>query len=166
MYKNFNNSRPRISPISYALRLIKIRMRSEKELIDKMTLKKYLASEIDETISKLKSAKLIDDKIFAEMWLRSQNITKPSGKKLLMLKMKRFGLAKDIVDQAFEAQEGEFDEATQAKRIIESKGRFFNKYTGRDRYEKMLALLLRRGFDYSLAKEAISKFDSPPGKVS
>jgi regulatory protein len=143
------------SSLSYALLLIKIRLRSEFELRQKMGQKKYLPKEIDETIGKLKKAGLIDDRFFAEQWLKSQLRYKADGKQILLYKIKKFGLDPEIVSVVYEKLEMEFSEEDRVCRIIESKMSHFARLSGYEKRQKMLAYPLRKGFSYDISLKAI-----------
>jgi regulatory protein len=150
-------SRPKQSALSYSLMLIKIRLRSEHELVKKMTEKNYLEDEIKKVIADLKNVDLINDERFAKMWLLTQNNIRPSGKQYLIFKMKHFGLSKEIIENAFAELDEEFDELILAKKLLESKKRSFMRFEKHKKKEKMLALLIRRGFCYSVAKEVVEE---------
>ena len=125
-----------------------------------MKFKKYEPEEIDQTLTKLKNAQLIDDARFARLWLRSQISVRPSGRRLLELKMFKLGLSRAITEAAFAELDENSDELTNAQKALDAKMRSFAKYDGQEKKQKMLSFLMRRGFNYGVAKEAVENIDS------
>ncbi|MFA5096766.1 MAG: regulatory protein RecX, partial [Candidatus Omnitrophota bacterium] len=62
----------------YAFLLLKFRLRSENELVQRLRRKKIPAETIKEVISFLEEKKFIDDNVFARAWLSSR-LKRPFG---------------------------------------------------------------------------------------
>lgn len=177
-----------------ALRYLHIRFRSEKEIRDYLKKKinprhprpdrgsnqmdsrlrendeskDEIAQTIDLVIHKLKQQKFLNDEEFAKMWIRSRTEFKPKGERLIRLELQQKGVAKDIVDKAFEAfdsaplgnpqgeqTEKKRDELTLAKEILEKKRKKFEVMERQERFNKAGSLLARRGFNLDEIKKAI-----------
>lgn len=123
-----------------ALHFLKFRPRSVFEIEQKLTNKKIPEKEIEKVIAVLKKNKLLDDALFAKMWVRDRNLLHPIGSFLLKLELKKFGINEEIISQVIKDQ----DEESLARDALESKGRLKNA-----EYEKKAGYLKRRGFSTS-----------------
>ena len=137
----------------YLDRLLKIRLRSQFEIEQKLKQKKYLSEEIEKAIEILKKDNLIDDKRFAYAWVHNREILSPRGKRLLALELRQKGIVPEIIDEVlFFDDQYELELARQA---LKGKQRSYQNLDEFERKRKLLAFLSRRGFSYGIAKEAI-----------
>lgn len=146
---------PKKTALGTALYFLKFRPRSVFEIERKLKQKKYPLDEIKKTINTLKKEKLLNDKQFAIMWLRTRNSLKPSGRRLVFWELKKLGLAENIIEKTLENDDT--IEIDKAKKAIQSK---INIYKNLDKYkkkQKILQFLSRRGFDYQTSKEALEE---------
>jgi len=139
---------------SAALRFLSFRRRTEKEIRDKLRKKGFDEKGIGRTIDKLKEYDLVNDSEFATAWVKERLAYKPRGKKLLAQELWKKGIKKDIVDQVTE--ELCRDEEKSAAELVEKiKGRYKNLEPKVAR-RRMYGLLMRRGFSYETAKNALA----------
>lgn len=82
---------------NYAFLLLKFRLRSEKELYQRLKKKKFEQSVISQTLCFLKEKGFIDDNIFAKTWIESR-LKKPLGLRRLVQELRFKGISKDIID--------------------------------------------------------------------
>ncbi len=136
-----------------ALRLLNYRMRTEKELRDRLLEKEFPPAVVDGVITSLTRLGLINDPEFARMYLRDARLRKPAGKRLLMQNLRRRGVPADIIRSVME--EAEYQEsddtaalaaARQAMRRYRSSIR---KTDRRKEKERLARFLARRGFSWS-----------------
>jgi regulatory protein len=136
-----------------ALRFLSFRRRTEKEIRDKLRGRGFDQKAIKKTIEKLKGYDLINDHEFATAWVKDRLAHRPRGKRLLRQELWKKGIAKDIIDQVTE-------------QLCQNEGRSASEVLARarKRYEslepqvarrRMLGLLVRRGFSYETAKDAL-----------
>lgn len=141
----------------YLDRLLKIRLRSQFELEQKLKRKKYLPEEIESAIKKLKKVNLIDDKRFAYAFVHDREILNPRGKRLLALELRQKGIASEIIEEVLSFDDQyELELACQA---LNRKKRSYQDLDGFKRKQKLLAFLSRRGFSYGISKEAIERLE-------
>ena len=139
---------------SAALRFLSFRRRTEKEIRDKLRKKGFDDKSIRRTIEKLKRYDLVNDSEFATAWVKERLAYKPRGKKLLAQELWKKGIKKDIIDQVTE--ELCRDEQKSAAELVEKvKGRYKNLEPKVAR-RRMYGLLMRRGFSYDTAKNALA----------
>ena len=79
-------------------RLLKFRLRSEKEIYGKLKAKNLPASVIKQTIEYFKALDLIDDCHFAQAWTSSR-LKKPFGINRIRLELKENGIDQEIIDE-------------------------------------------------------------------
>lgn len=123
----------------------------------------------DRLITRLKTAKFLNDLEFAIWFIRSRTLYKPKGKRLISLELQQKGIGKDLIEEAFAAfdsaqeeySELPRDEVTLAKELIEKKRRKYEGLDSRERFNKVGMMLAGRGFDLDTIKRAI---DSVFGK--
>jgi len=138
----------------------------DEEVVSKLGLKKEEAlteSRIEEilgqksendTIEKLKEYDLINDFEFATAWVKERLAHKPRGKKLLKHELWKKGVKKDIIDQVTE--ESCQDEDKSASKLLEKIKKRYRNLEPEVARRRMLSLLLRRGFSYENAKNALT----------
>lgn len=139
---------------SAALRFLSFRRRTEKEIRDKLRKKGFDDKSIRTTIDKLKEYDLVNDSEFAAAWVKERLAYKPRGKRLLAQELWKRGIKKGIIDQVTE--ELCRDEEKSAAELLEKvKGRYKNLDPKVAR-RRMYGLLMRRGFSYETAKNALA----------
>jgi regulatory protein len=130
--------------------------RTEKEIRDKLKLKKISEKSINEIINKLKELKFINDEDYAKQYLESRLERNPQGKRVLEIKLIKKGidrnLIKDIIEEKYNPQ-------TETEKALEVLKKYKKKVKSKDKYDlkrKCFAHLLSRGFEYDVINEALS----------
>jgi regulatory protein len=140
----------------YAFLLLKFRLRSEKELYQRLKNKKFDEGIVRETIAFLKDKDFINDDEFARGWIESR-IKKPLGLIRLKQELKLKGIANDIIDrQIKEISEGYSEEEIVSK-ITQDKFRKFKNIEPVKAKRRIYAYLLRRGFSPEVVLDAIGQ---------
>ncbi|HBG82091.1 TPA: hypothetical protein DDW69_04655 [candidate division CPR2 bacterium] len=137
-----------------ALRFLGYRMRSEKEVRDKLKEKEYQDFVIDEVIERLKKNKFINDSQFADSWVRDRTNLKPTGKKMLELELKQKGISESIIINVLSRIDKE-DEFELAQKLASK--RKFEDLAPEVRKKKITDYLLRRGFGWDVIKEILKE---------
>lgn len=140
-------------------RLLSIRDRSEKEIRDYFKIRnlrlkqkeKELISqkEIDELISGLKKKKLINDEKFAQSWIESRS------RKYGVIRIRQELAQKGIRDFDLEISNPE----DTAERLLERKMRSWQNLEKEQLKKKAVEFLMRRGFEFEVAKKVVEKLD-------
>ncbi|MBE7075913.1 MAG: hypothetical protein E7375_02440 [Clostridiales bacterium] len=132
---------------------------SEKGLRDYLKKRGFLPKAIDSTIEKLKEYNFLNDEKFAKNYFDS--FSSRMGKKAIASKLLQKGVSKDIVDSLLEEvdEDSQFENALLlAKKFV--KNRDFSLKTK----QKCLAHLIYKGYDYSVAQQAINQIFSNKGE--
>lgn len=137
-----------------ALKFLSFRRRTEREIKDKLKSKGFEEKTITKTVDKLKGYDLINDLEFAAAWVKERLAHKPRGKKLLKQELWKKGVQKDIIDQVIE--ELCQDEDKSASKLLQKIKKRYRNFEPEVARRRMLSLLLRRGFSYENAKNALT----------
>jgi len=129
----------------YAFLLLKFRMRSEKELTERLQRKKFSDAVIGETLTFLKEKKFIDDSDFARAWV-ADRLKKPFGMRRIRQELKSKGIADSIIACRIDEVKKDYCEQELVERIARER---FPKIKGVEPQKaksRLYAYLLRRGF--------------------
>ncbi|HEX5480326.1 MAG TPA: regulatory protein RecX, partial [Dehalococcoidia bacterium] len=123
------------------------------ELRRKLALRRVAAPLIDETIEKLRAARLIDDAEFARSWVQARDEGSPRGRRLLTQELRMRGVQMPVATTA--AAMVTDDEA--AYRAAERRARAFASLDYATFRSRMGSFLQRRGFGWDTARAAIER---------
>lgn len=116
--------------------------------------KRGFRDEKEAVVERLVRVGLLDDKNFAETWVRERSSGRGYGSRRLRMELGRLGIARELIEGAL-AKEYPADAETEcAARIAGQKAA---KSTGEPRAarQKIYGFLIRRGFPGQIAKEAV-----------
>lgn len=137
-----------------AIDLLARRQRSIWEMEQYLKRKKYDSRVIRTILNRLSNKGLLDDKKFAESWVYTRRLLKSVSKRRLLQELQQKKISNHIISEVLEADET--DEQDVLKEII-------HKKKSQSRYQdeqKLIAYLLRQGFNYSEVKAALSEPDA------
>lgn len=127
-------------------------MKTEASLRTYLKKKGYVEVVIDSVMEKLSSYGFVDDSEYAKRYASSAS--KGKGKRLIALELRQKGVGEEEIGEAISSLTGE---AETAKALLEKYMR--GKERSRETLSKAFQYLLRRGFDYETAKEALGDID-------
>jgi regulatory protein len=137
-----------------ALHFLSYRPRSSAEVRRNLSKRGLSEALIDETINRLTSTGLVNDKAFARAWVENRNTFRPRGKSALQVELRRKGLDDEIVQSVLETSVDEEALALEAAR------HYTRRLAGLERLEfrqKLAGFLARRGFSYSTIAPIVSE---------
>ncbi|HSX14509.1 MAG TPA: RecX family transcriptional regulator [Candidatus Saccharimonadales bacterium] len=135
-----------------AYRLLSYRPRSEREMRDRLSRKKYDEPTVDAVVTRLSEIKLLDDITFAASWVDQPKSKNRSTRRLsqeLVLK----GIDSDLIKETATALESEDHDRVAILALIEKK---LQKNTPQDR-QKLVGYLVRQGFRISLVLQILKQ---------
>ena len=135
-------------------RLLKFRLRSEKELQRKLKEKKLPGPIIKQTIQYFKDLELIDDHKFAQQWTSSR-LKKPFGLNRIRLELKDKGIDVDIIDEALKSAENQYDELKIVTELAQYRASKHRNADPERIKRRIYGYLLRRGFSMNNIIKAI-----------
>jgi len=133
-----------------ALRYIGIRPRTSSQLMRYLVGKGF--SEALATLIKDRciTRGYINDTDFAKQWIAERLRLKPRGAYALRMELQQKGIAKEIVEQAVKDIQND-DEIEAARKLIRSRIRRKPFPIERPEEQKLMAMLMRKGFSQSIA---------------
>ena len=143
-----------------SLRYLSYRPRSEKEIVDylneKQKRKKELTEDIvSEIITKLKKYDFIDDRSFTKSWIDSRIKYKNKPIWIIRSELKQKGISDELIDESLPKTEIRETDLESAKKLAEKRKDFYRNLDEKKRDEKVMNYLLRKGFNWDVAKIVI-----------
>lgn len=139
-----------------ALRLIKFRPRSERELKDKLQRKGYLLDAVNDTLAYCRKHHFIDDELFARAWTQGR-IKRPFGLNRILYELYAKGVKKEIIDHVIQEVKREYREEEIIHDIIKNKWKKYQDIGPEKAKARLFGFLSRRGFSKDLVMEALSR---------
>lgn len=136
--------------------LFKFRLRSERELYQRLKKKKFDPETINKAILFLKEKGFINDDYFAEAWVESR-IKKPLGLVRLRQELRLKGIDKEIIDRQIGQIKKDYSEQDIVAKIAAER---FNKLKGIDPQKakrRLYAYLVRRGFSLGIVMDVLNQ---------
>lgn len=147
-----------INPRDYALKLIAIKDRTEKELRTKLKEKNFDEIQIEETVSFLNEYGYINDNRYAEHFTNDAINLKKWGKARVRTELLRKGVDRDIIDSVIEEA---FSELEQDRLLLQMESRFGNADFGNMKERtRIFNFYLRRGFSPEEIKGAMNSLST------
>jgi len=151
-----NNSEVFQKAQSYSLRLLSIRLRTEKEIRDKLFQKDYPPDVIDIVLQKLTTSNLINDVRFAQLWFESRKNLKNKSNFFIEMELKQKGISDEIINQ-ISKEPKESSDLNSAKKLLERKKHLFDKKIGREKLQKQQQYLMRNGYSWETVKNVTTE---------
>ena len=141
----------------YVYTILARRMYSTNEIRKKLKEQGYTDEIIDNVISMMEGYGYLNDKTFAEEWIRSRAHNNPKGKIVLKRELTQKGIEGDIIEEAFSQS---FDESQQSEIALDMARRQSRSYRNDDPISarrKLQGYLIRRGFDFETVRNVVDK---------
>jgi regulatory protein len=141
-----------------AMRLLAYRERSEHELRKRLREKQCPETAVDEVLRECKRTGLIDDCRFAEAFVNTRMIQKPSAKRMLLSDLRAKGVNPVIAETAVNKCFEERSEEDVARELVQRKARRMSgdSVTRRKRLGDFLA---RRGFGWDIIRSLLNELN-------
>ena len=146
-----------VKAFNSAMRSLKLRDRSEKEIRDKLKQKELAVSAIDKAIKKLYRLEFLNDKRFAEMFVRDRMKLKPKGKRVLSLELAQKGIDKDIIEEVLSELVGGEEELDLAKRVFEKAEKKYGGPEDSEAKQKIIKYMVSKGFSWDDISKIIDR---------
>jgi regulatory protein len=144
-----------------ALRMLAARPRSESQLRKRLLRKDWVEAEaVERCIARLKELGYLDDLRYAENFAASRVRNKPVGRSRLKRELAGKEVAKEVIDQALESVFEAAGEEELIDRAIEKRLRIRGNPKDANDRKKLIAYLLRLGFDYDLIVKKLKEVTS------
>lgn len=141
---------------SLALHYLSFRMRSSQEMYQYLMKKELDQEQIDVIIDRLINEKWLDDRMFAEAFVRTKVQTTSKGPQLIKKELLEKGVAASIAEASLVHYP--FDkQLAKAKKLIIKKQAQSNKLSFKQQKNKMVQRLLQKGFTQDIIQEALEQ---------
>lgn len=137
-----------------ALHYLSYRLRSENEVRDRLKRDEWPEAVIDRVVARLRESGLTNDAGFAAAYVADRSRARPRGARALQYELKGKGLDRETIAQAMPDAEQEIELAMKA---AQSRMRQVQNLDERERREKLLGFLQRRGFNFSTSRAALQR---------
>ena len=148
MKRNRSKPDPAPSPadaLQRALRYLGYRPRSEAEIRSYLRRWAYSPVVSDQVIEKLRSLNYINDESFARNWALSKARNRGYGPRRIEQELRTKGIVQSVIREVIRETLGQYDEMTQARRLLTKRFRGENFRDGRTQ-RRAAAFLQRRGY--------------------
>lgn len=137
-----------------ACRFLSFRPRSEAEVRRRLT-RRFPPELVERVIEALLNKNYLDDDEFAWRWRLHRERFHPLGRQALQRELSRFGVTREVIDQALV---GMVEEENAYRAGLKLAVKLMSRDCTRESLRrKLYPYLQRRGFAYSVAKEAVNR---------
>ena len=144
-----------------ALRLLGVRSRSREELRRRLARAGYPDEEIAAALIDLERVGLVDDAAFARELAAHRLRRQGHGPRAALSALLKAGVARDVAERAIEeADLG--DEESRAEEVAQGRAARLAGLPPEIAHRRLLAFLLRRGFDPEASRAACARALAPP----
>ncbi|HIX64127.1 MAG TPA: recombination regulator RecX [Candidatus Mediterraneibacter colneyensis] len=139
-----------------AMHLLEDMDRTEDALREKLRLGMYPSDVIDRAVGYVRSFGYLDDRRYAENFVRSRQGTK--SRKEICAALRGKGVSEELIGQAFEACYEEAGEAEAIRKILKKK-RFDPGCPDEKEIRRIYGYLARKGFRYDDVRQVIQNYE-------
>lgn len=139
-----------------AIHYLSSKMRTEKEVRDKLLSYEILPEFIDEAIEKLKKMNYLNDAMYASAYVRTAIATTKKGPYVIRTELLKKGVHEDDCEEALEqyTYEEQFDHAYQ---LADRQVQRLSTKSPRQAKQQLYVFLMRKGYSGSLTQEVLSE---------
>lgn len=155
-----------LSAKNAALRLLAVRARSEKEIVDRLREKEFDDLSIATVLDEFRSSGLVDDAAFARSYIRNALTLRPLGEIQLRRKLLLLGVPRTVVDDALRETLTDVDMVAVARHTaLAFQRRLTSSAPGdpRTARNKISAHLARRGYSWPTITTVLKTLHLPEG---
>ena len=140
----------------YAFLLLKFRLRSEKEMTERLKKKNLPEQAVKETIAFLKEKKFIDDIVFARAWINSR-LRQPLGLRRIRQELVQKGLDKEIIENSLSQVKEHYNESQIVSQLAQQRFSKLKNIEPLKAKARVYGYLIRRGFASDIVGEVVNK---------
>ena len=136
--------------LSLAMKYVSSNLKTEKQIKDYLYKKEFEKSIVDSVVEKLKEYKVVDDKSFADMYVKSN----PSfSKRKVQQKLSSFGVKKDLTEELIDQVDDEESCLKNAQKFM--RGKVLDVKT----HEKLIRRLIYLGYNWETIRRTLNKLN-------
>jgi regulatory protein len=159
--------------INAAARFLELRSRSVDEVRRHLTKDSYPRALVEDAIARLLEIGILDDELFARLWVESRDRSRPRGTSALRRELALRGIDRETIDAVLEersqaaetgpadrdadADNGNPDEAAASRLLAKNRAALLRIADPRARRSRAYAILARHGFDPDVCREVSAR---------
>lgn len=151
-------SRPPEDPAQRAkdicLRLLEFRPRTRVELQQALGRKGIEPEVVEQVLSRLDAVGLIDDKAFADVWVRSRHTYEGLGRTAIAAELRRKGVDEETTAEALTTVDYGAEEE-RARQLVRKKLRTLTAADEQTKVRRLVAMLARKGYTQGMAYRVV-----------
>jgi regulatory protein len=136
-----------------AAHFLATRPRSAQEVRQNLAKKEMPPPVIEAAMERLVAFGDIDDRAFADLWVRDRMTYKPTSPRALRFELRQKGISRDVIDAVLE----DLDAGEAAYQAAQTQARRLRGMQRRDFQSKVSTLLQRRGFSYDVVRSTVRR---------
>ncbi|MCM8766275.1 MAG: recombination regulator RecX [Candidatus Omnitrophica bacterium] len=144
---------------NYALRILKYRPRTKKEILERLKKKKYSPDLIERVMQEMSEAGLVNDKEFVKFWVNWRREVNPRSKNFISWELKEKGIPEELIEEGLEGISKE-DDFGQAEQLAKKQFVRLKNIAPEKAKRRLYGYLQRRGFSQEIIFEVISRLFS------
>ena len=146
--------------LQYAVKLLSARPYSERKLKEKLYGREYAGSEIHAALDRLKRERLLDDRKYAQDFIRARMAARPRGAARMITDLLGRGIPLTLAREVVTELMPKVDELPLAQEFVRRKRAQYDHLDDQTRWRRMAGMLARRGFSLQTIR-AVLKKDAP-----
>ncbi|MDD5088272.1 MAG: regulatory protein RecX [bacterium] len=149
--------RPRnpATALQYAVKLLASRPYSEKKLREKLSTRGYESSEIGLALKRLRDERLLDDRRYAEEFVRARLSLRPRAAAVLVRELRQRGIAGPLAKSVADELAPRDSDMELARELIRRKQPSYKNLDPETRHRRLSGLLARRGFSFDTIRSVL-----------
>ena len=136
------------------LRLLTVRARTRAELAAQLVKRGYPDDLSERVLDRLTDVGLVDDRDFAEQWVRSRHVNAGKGKRALVSELRTKGVDDEVITAALADVDSDA-ERVRAEQLVADKLRRERLTDEAKLARRLIAMLARRGYEQSMAFDVV-----------
>lgn len=142
-----------------AIHFLSYRMRSQKEVRDFLLKKEVEEDLIEEVMDRLIDEKLVDDREFAKMFIRTRISTSDKGPQYVRKELAEKGVAAHLIDETINELYTDEVQFEKARKLVEKKSRQGKIESHFKQIQRIENSLLQKGYSRHIVQEAIHSLE-------
>ena len=141
---------------AYAFLLLKFRLRSQAELLQRLKQKGFSGELSQSTVDFLKDKEFINDRVFAKGWVSSR-LKRPFGLRRIKQELAAKGLDEEIIEDSLAQARNDYNEIQVVSQLARQR---FSRQKGIEPQKaksRVYAYLLRRGFSPDTVSDIVKQ---------
>ena len=144
--------------LNHAVSLLARRPCSKTEIFNRMIRLKYSKEVADLVIYKLEKENLLNDRDFCEQWIRFR-LSRNFGSSLIRHELSMKGILEDMIDDAFAKLDPDMEQNGADIQARKAWKRISSVEDPRRSRQKVIASLVRKGYDWDTARSACERVE-------